>query len=320
MADLIIPLPDANGYWHFIYVTTDPETGEWYGGKRSNKKHPANDRYLGSGIWIRTHPFRERLRRKIVAFYASSAEVFAAEAEMITWTVIMDDALCMNKTAGGVGLTVEDRHRMRTDPNYQKAHTAAMQRLYASSAWREAHAVGIRRRGTDPKWVKSHTEALQRRKADPNWQKANAAALQRTHANPDVQAKIAASNRRLASDPEWLAANAVAIQRMRADPNYQEVHAAAMQRMHDAPEWKEAHTAGIAKRSENPEWRERNAAHLQRMRARRAAKALLAQERQHQLFPPPWVALPRVEAKLPSVDVADGVAVGLVNTSSELAC
>src|SRR5208282_243023 len=107
MADISIPPPDAAGYWHVLYVTTDTLDGRWYGGKRSTKVHPLADTYKGSGRWIAAHPDRKRLHREIVAFYATSKEVYAAEARMITWPTVMDDPLCMNLWAGGQGITSE---------------------------------------------------------------------------------------------------------------------------------------------------------------------------------------------------------------------
>ena len=134
MADISIPPPDAAGYRHWTYITRDVD-GRWYGGKRSTKKHPLSDTYKGSGNWIRGHGARERLVREIVAFYPSSTAVFAAEAELVTWAMVMDDPLCMNLWAGGQGSTSE----------------AALHRS-AGTTWRESTLAGIRLRSANPDW------------------------------------------------------------------------------------------------------------------------------------------------------------------------
>jgi len=193
MAALIIPPPDAAGYWHFTYITTDTLDGRWYGGKRSTQKHPLSDRYLGSGNWIKKHPARPRLKRKIVAFFATSAEVFAAEAGLITWNEVLDDPLCMNETEGGSGMTVDAIRRLRADPVFRSSYVA-----------------GIARRNADPEWQKNQAARARSITANTEWREKNAAAL-----------------RRLATDPVWRANNLAAVRRRVADPKWDESRAAA---------------------------------------------------------------------------------------------
>jgi hypothetical protein len=230
MAEISIPAPDTAGYWHFTYITTDAFNGRWYGGKRSTKKHPLSDRYLGSGNWIKKHPARERLRREIVAFYATSAEVFAAEARMITMTVVLGDPLCMNLCDGGDGLTVESALRIAADPAWLEATIAATRRTTRTSAWKKAHAVGIANRGDNATWLANVSAAAQLTMNDPKWKEAQTAGSRRRTATPEWSEGNTAKNRRIAADPTYRAAFLAGIARRSADPTWKANNAAANRR------------------------------------------------------------------------------------------
>jgi DNA-binding CsgD family transcriptional regulator len=139
------PAADPQGYWHYTYVTCDPETGQWYGGKHSTRK--LNDGYRGSGDWIRDHPCPERLVTKIVAFHASEEAAYLAEAALIT-DDIANDERCMNRTGGGYGISSEAARRIAVS----SAHAArVMTQLWANPAFR-AKMMTILRPGGRPNW------------------------------------------------------------------------------------------------------------------------------------------------------------------------
>lgn len=289
MAEITIPPPDAAGYWHFVYVTTDLETGEWYGGKRSTRKHPLSDRYLGSGYWIKKHKARNRLKREIVAFYANSVEVYAAEAKMITWSVILNDPLCMNQRDGGEGMSVESvrrwldspegqasRRRMYEDPSWRASVAAAGRRMAADPEWQKRHAEFIVKRTADPKWRLAQAKGIEKRTEDPEWQKKHADNLRRLHKNPDAQAKIAASNRRLSTDPAWLAANTAMLHERHANPEWRAKNADMLRRRGADPEFRAKASAGAHRRYSDPAERVKlSAAAFRREAAKRAAKAIM---------------------------------------------
>jgi hypothetical protein len=258
MAEVSIPLPDANGYWYFTYVTTDPETGQWYGGKRSTKKHPLSDRYVGSGNWIRKHPVRDRLRREIIAFYATSVEVYVAEAEMVTWIVINGDPLCMNKCEGGLGISTEYALARYDNPDYRAKNLANLRRMHA-----------------DPIVQANQAAATLLAKADPKWKEAHAAGTRRIAADPTWQVNQKAGSRRRSDSPEWKEAQLAGTRRRSADPTWQEAVAAANQLKAADPKWLEANATGCRRRSANPTWIENNAAALQRTNAARRVKNAL---------------------------------------------
>jgi hypothetical protein len=242
MAELIIPPPDNAGYWHFTYVTTDPVDGRWYGGKRSTRKHPMTDPYRGSGNWVRAHSDRKRLVRRIVAFFPSSAEVFAAEAELVTWFDVWNNTFCMNERPGGDGMSIETARIISADEAIRAKKSAAAFRREANAVFRSDKLIRMRILA-----------------ADPEWQKAHATRLHHIHTNPEIRAKVAAGTRRTGPDPAVRAKKRAAAFRREADPEYQAKRNAAMKR-----------------RGENGEWRAKQspAAFLREAR-KRAAKALL---------------------------------------------
>ena len=289
MNEISVPAPDAAGYFHFTYITTDPLNGCWYGGKRSTKKHPITDSYRGSGNWVRSHPERERLRREIVAFYATSKEVFAAEAELITLDVVFNDPLCMNLRDGGEGVSVEAALLRYADPERRAKHADDMRRMHADPANRARIAAAGQKRATDPKWQKANAAHMKRMRADPITRAKAAAVLKQLWADPGHVAKMAAANQRMTSSQEWKEAHRAGMQRAQADPVWQQAMASKNSRMASDPKWRAANLAAARTRSADstwianhgaamrqlpadPAWLEKNATGLRRIRAILAAK------------------------------------------------
>jgi hypothetical protein len=216
MAEITIPAPDASGYWHFVYVTTDPFDGRWYGGKRSTKKHPSIDRYLGSGNWIKKHPVKRRLKREILAFFASSADVFAGEAALITWEKVFDDPLCMNLRDGGIGWSVEAARLRSARPEWQENKRATARRLAASPIWHAKLAAGIARRSTNPEYREAHLAAMCQVTADPIWRAANSAGVKKRSETDSWRAAQLVGGLKRSRDPVWQQNN-LAARRRRAE-------------------------------------------------------------------------------------------------------
>jgi hypothetical protein len=255
MADISIPPPDANGYWHFTYITSDSETGQWYGGKRSTKKHPLSDRYLGSSVWVKKHPERKRLKREIVEFYATSADVFAAEMALITWDEVLNDPLCMNETEGGVGLTVEGILRLHADAAFRDAYTAGIARRSANPEWRKSLLEAWARKSQAPEWRDYVTTRNQRICSSPEWRTNNLAHLKRVHANPEVGAKISRTRTGVRKTAEARETNAAHLQRINSDPEVNAKRGATSRRLWADPEYHammcEARLRGWATRRAN---------------------------------------------------------------------
>ena len=207
----IIP-PDAAGYYHFLYRTTDPVDGRWYGGKRSTRKHPAADRYLGSGNWVKAHPQRERLQREIVSFHASSAEVFAAEGLLITWSVVVGDLLCMNLRDGGEGVTSEAAFLRYADPVERGKAAARMRRITSDPEVRAKMRASALRRWKNPEERAKQTEHMRRITSDPEL----LAKAQLARDTPEWRANVIAANRRKATNPDFCARQSAATLRFHA--------------------------------------------------------------------------------------------------------
>jgi hypothetical protein len=249
MADIIIPPPDSAGYWHFTYVTTDTSDGRWYGGKRSTKKHPLADTYRGSGEWIRRHPARERLVREIVAFYPSSTAVYAAEAELVTWAMVMDDPLCMNLWAGGKGSTSEAALHRSAGPAWRENNLAAVRLRSANPEWHANVNAAAAKRAADPEWQKRHRAFIDRRSLDPKWIENQGAAMLLVHADPQWRENLLAGIAKRSADPAWPAAHAAAMAARSSNAEWKKNQAASVRRVTQTREWKEAQFSGSRKRA-----------------------------------------------------------------------
>lgn len=85
----------AINYWHYVYRSENPGTGEFYIGVRSCYGEPANDTgYVGSGRWVRYGDNARKLRKTILATFTTREE--AEEAERETIAVVIHDPLNRN--------------------------------------------------------------------------------------------------------------------------------------------------------------------------------------------------------------------------------
>jgi hypothetical protein len=285
MADLTIPPPDANGYWHFTYITTDPIDGRWYGGKHSSKKHPNNDPYKGSGNWVRRHPDKKRLQRTIIDFFTGSEEVSSGEAELVTWIHVLGDRLCMNECDGGVGMTVEGARRLLDDPAVRAAHAAGVAKAWANPEFRAKMMAAAKRRAADPKWQEAIANGNRRKAHNPLWRKKNSAAL-----------------KRLMSDPDWQAEHAAKLRRMHSDPSWREKNAAANRLKPTNPEWKAAHTAGTRRLAIDPKWREETAARNKRLATTPEWLKTVAAANREKASDPKWMEAVTIANRLKATD------------------
>jgi hypothetical protein len=280
-AKAIIPPPDADGYWHYTYVTYHPDTGEWYGGKHSTKN--LEDGYLGSGNWVLTHPARHELVTEIVEFFYSEEHAYAAEVSLVG--IVAADPLCRNEIDGGNGMTTKRAAALRATPEWQEA----MRRVFSDPAWLEKIREARIRQAADPEWQRKVREGVAKRDADPEWHKRCRAALAKLHADPDWRRKAAETLARTMATPEWREKNREVGARNAANPEWQRKLREALKRR-DAnpanqikmkqiglrrranqelkqktceilaaaradPEWRRKQKEGIIRRSADPEWR-----------------------------------------------------------------
>jgi hypothetical protein len=178
---------DASGYWHYVYVTYDPDTGEWYGGKHSTRN--LNDGYLGSGNWVKYHPAREALIIEAVEFYDDEDGAYLGEAALVTTSEIMNDHLCRNECEGGNGLTADGARR-----------------IHAQESWKQGVKRGGKKRASDPAWRASVVTAMRRLAADPDFRKAQKLGCEGR--GDSWRASVKKASRLTAQRPAWRANNA----------------------------------------------------------------------------------------------------------------
>lgn len=272
---IAIPQPDADGYWHYTYITHHPDTGEWYAGKHSTPN--LDDGYIGSGNWIREHPSPAELTMEVIEFFYSEDHAYAAEAVLVNLAIIDADPLCRNETEGGWGFKRKDIARFKADPEYQRKLREAMARLWADPEFKRKASERMIRQRADPEFQRKVHESNTRLAADPDWLLKIRAVGARNSADPEWRRKLSQSNARLAVDPVWLQKNREVGARNSADPGWRQKISAAAARRNSDPEYRQKNLAVGARNSANPEWRrkisEGRRRYFARLQAERTASA-----------------------------------------------
>jgi hypothetical protein len=224
------PPPDDNGYWHHTYVTYDPDTGEWYGGKHSTKN--LYDGYRGSGDWVRYHPHKSELVTEIVEFFSTETGAFAAERQMITQQVIDNDPLCRNVKEGGDGMSSISACRRSQNPAWKLKNRMKLLGVHSTAAWRD----GIARRSDNQNWLRAKSAATTKAFQDPKVREAHRAGIEKRALNPNWL-----DNRRAFN----------ALQRQQ-NPDWGKGRRKALAKTMQTAEWKEAQRAGCVRLWQDP--------------------------------------------------------------------
>jgi hypothetical protein len=256
-----IPYRGADGRYHYLYVTYDEETFEWYGGKHSSSD--LDDGYIGSGLWIKLHPLPERLITQWKEFFDSEEAAYAAERKWLTFQDIDADPLCRNAKEGGVGLTSEAAQRFLARPDVKARHSASIRRSWADN--KPMLLAGMQARFALPE-VRAKQSASALVRWDNPERKAQLSAAMRTgHARPEVKAKERAVHNR----PETRAKHGVASKANWADPEWRANMLAALAR----PEVKKRKAATARATMVRPEVKAKASASLKAAHARPEVKA-----------------------------------------------
>jgi hypothetical protein len=237
---LSTPRLGADGRYHFLYVTWDPDTDEWYGGKHSTDD--LDDWYRGSSDWVKKHPAPDRLVTTPIAFFKTEAEAYAAEMAWITFEAINGDPLCQNRLVGGAGFSAESLGAMWSDPRYRE-RLVAHRKTFANDPYeREARrermtnwwAVPGRReeqsqRSLDfwadhPELRDEMSERFLALWTDPEYQNAMSEERKARWANREFHAKTSAAIAKALKErdipPEEREANSKRMHAQRADPKF----------------------------------------------------------------------------------------------------
>ena len=249
----IVPLPDADGFWHYTYVTYHPDTFEWYGGKHTTAN--LKDGYLGSGNWIKNHPARGELLIDIVEFFFSEEHAYAAEVALVNFDIIQTDSFCRNETDGGFGFTRDVARRLKAHPKWRQKNSEKNSRLPTNPEWLRKIREAAARRTTDLEWRRKNREANVKLAADPEWRHKHQLAVLRNKADPEWLRKNREANARLAADPEWLRKNReVGVRNSANQQRQQKLRDLAIQRSAD-PEYRRKNLEVGARNAADPEWR-----------------------------------------------------------------
>ena len=80
--------------FHYVYKTTNIETGEYYIGARTCYGDPLDDAYVGSGEWVKAQD-KSTLSKEVVSLHASRSELAEAESRAIREHIASEN--CRNK-------------------------------------------------------------------------------------------------------------------------------------------------------------------------------------------------------------------------------
>jgi hypothetical protein len=244
------PPPDAEGFWHYTYVTFHPDTMEWYGGKHSTKR--LRDGYLGSGNWVRRHRRLRELIVQVVEFFATEGDAFIAEAALVSAEVIRSDLFCRNEGEGGVGPgtwgTTKSARRRAQDPVWRAANAKRLAVVHRDPVAQAKNSAALSRYLSDPDVRRRMSETSKKLHADRAWSAKNEVARAIAQAAPEVRAQMSASARRRAADPEWKRRHGEVMKRHFADPVWRAAYDVRMAKMRMSAEWGAKISNGIKKR------------------------------------------------------------------------
>jgi NUMOD3 motif len=120
---------------HYTYIIRHIN-GRYYVGRRSTKRDPLLDSYMGSGKWVKSIKDRSTLTKIIIAYYDTVEELKIGEMELIEKYFL--DEYCMNMLYSSEGAVCGDKNHMYgktgdknhmygktgdKHPNYGKKHT-----------------------------------------------------------------------------------------------------------------------------------------------------------------------------------------------------
>ena len=93
----------TDGYYHYIYKITIPETGQYYYGQHSIPKDTITDNYMGSGVELNKiyELSGYTCAKKEICMYAESFEELDKLEKEIIGSLYKSDPLCLNKISGG---------------------------------------------------------------------------------------------------------------------------------------------------------------------------------------------------------------------------
>jgi hypothetical protein len=196
-----VPYRGGDGRYHFLYVTRDVETLEWYGGRHSTKN--LHDGYVGSGDWpqLMQKVAPEKLDTRPTEFFPDVASAKRAEAEWITLETIAADLLCRNVQEGGHGLTSASARALHARPGHTASMAVKIKAAYARPGGKDRILAHLRRLAQDADAQARRLAALRTAAADPASLARRSITSLEVNARPEVQAKRSRSLKIRFDDP-----------------------------------------------------------------------------------------------------------------------
>jgi NUMOD3 motif len=168
---------------HYTYIIRHIN-GKYYVGRRSTKKDPLLDPYMGSGKWVKSIKDRSTLSKDIIAYYNSTEELKVAEMELIDKYFL--DEYCMNMLYGSEGGNCGnyksgdknhmygrfgDKHHMygkrgELSPNYGTNHTEETKQKISDANSGDKHPQYGKTGELSHNYGKTHTEEHRRKNSD----------------------------------------------------------------------------------------------------------------------------------------------------------
>lgn len=121
---------------HYTYKITHT-SGRYYVGRRSTKRDPHTDSYVGSGNWVKSIKDKITLNKIVLEIYNSTEELKSAEMELIEQHY--DDEYCMNYLYSSDGAASGNMNHMygkigELHPRFGNNHTEETKQLMSLSA------------------------------------------------------------------------------------------------------------------------------------------------------------------------------------------
>jgi len=153
---------------HYIYKISNPETGQYYYGRRSSKVHWSKDSYFSSSGYLKSlcngkRPTKKRLpdwKKEVLLTFDTLEELITYE-EIVVGDRWKTDPLCLNYIPGGE-TGGGDARQMHTPEVRKKSRTGRTKYWRSPEGRKHASELGKRVKGTK----KTNTPAFSKAQAE----------------------------------------------------------------------------------------------------------------------------------------------------------
>ena len=146
---------------HYVYEITNLVNGKKYIGKRSCRCDIEDDKYMGSGHYIKRaikKYGKENFKKEIIKICESEKEAFEYEEMYIRQVKAYDDCNYYNIALGGCGFSSEQIKEMWEDEAYRKMRSNSVKSMWEDNEKRKEiiHSMKIRYATDESKLIRSN--------------------------------------------------------------------------------------------------------------------------------------------------------------------